>query len=93
MVKDSCKGEFLGLLVESSTPTATRRPPEESEILVAIEEADNGSGFRLTGEGLLTLDVWAWNAGKDGTSLAEAADGFTRPDGEIVFVEMSNLSD
>lgn len=92
VVKDSCKGEFLGLPVESSTPTATRRPPEESEILVAIGEADNGSGFRLTGEGLLTLDVCAWNAGKDGTSLAEAADGFTRPDGAIVFVEMSNLS-
>lgn len=57
-----------------------------------IGEADNGRGFLLTGEWLLTLEVCAWNAGKDGIPLEEAADGFTRVDGEMKFVETSNLS-
>ena len=81
-----------GSVVESSSPTATRRPPDESGIFVTIGEADNGSGFLLTGEGLLTLDVCAWNAENDGISLEGVANGFTRVDGAIGFVETAGTT-
>lgn len=50
---------------------ATTRPPEDKGSLVRIGEAEAGSGFRFTGEGmllLLRLDLWVWNAGREGMS-------------------------
>lgn len=95
--EDVCKDGLYALLATSSSPTATRRPPEESGILVITGEADSGSGFLLTGGWPLNLDVCAWNAVKDGTSLEGDVNGFTRVDEEYEFVELrgatSSLSD
>ncbi len=45
---------------------------------MTIGEAEAGRGFLRTGDGTLTLDVWAWNAEKDGTSMDGFAFGLER---------------
>lgn len=47
-------------------------------------DADAGKGFLLTGDEQLTLDVCAWNAEKDGTSMVDGvANGFKRAEERI----------
>lgn len=60
---------------------ATTRPPEDTGSLVRIGEAEGGSGFRFTGEGvllLLTLDDWVRNAEKEGMSTEGCPNCFKR---------------
>lgn len=61
----------------SSSPIATTRPPVDKGILCAMGDADAGKGFLLTGDEAFTLDVCAWNAEKDGTSMVDGV-GFKR---------------
>lgn len=54
------------------------RPPEGKGSLVMTGEAEGGRGFLRTGEGTLTLDVWAWNAENEGTLMDGIAEGLER---------------
>jgi hypothetical protein len=73
--------EAVGLSsVNSSSPMATTRPPEDTGTLVRIGEADGGNGFRFTGEGLLllTLDDRVRNAENEGMSTEGCPNCFKR---------------
>lgn len=71
---------------------ATTRPPEDKGSLVRIGEADAGKGFRFTGEGvllLLTLDLWVWNAEREGMSTEGYPNCFKRGSAGAEFVGMA----
>ena len=70
--------ERAGDSLDPSSPMATTRPPEDSGSLGMFGDAEDGRGFRLTGECRLTLDVYAWKAAKDGTSVDGVTGCFQR---------------
>lgn len=60
------------LISGSSSPTATTSPPEDKGCLgpePAEPEADEGRGFRRTGEAVLILEFCAWKEEKEGTLM------------------------
>lgn len=78
--------------VNSSSPIATTRPPEDRGDLVRIGDAEAGKGFRLTGEGVLlplALDAWVWNAEKEGMSTEGYPNCFQRGSGGAELVGMA----
>ena len=67
-----CTGWVLEALSGSSSPTATTSPPEDNGCLgpdAAEPEAEEGRGFRRTGEEVLIFEFWAWKEEKEGTSM------------------------
>lgn len=78
--KDGANGDDVSS--GSSSPTATTLPPlDRGGTLGDATEADGGRGFLRTGEGVLTVGVWVWNAEKDWTGTLAGIDGFKRGEG------------
>lgn len=68
----------------SSSPTATTSPPEDKGCLgpdPAEPAAEEGTGFRRTGEAVFIFEFWAWKEEKEGTLMVV---GFERA--RMVFV-------
>lgn len=76
LVEVGSQGTPGGCSAESSSPTATTFPPDDSGRGLGLAgEADGGRGFRRTGDDILALGACAWKAVKDGISTVEGIEG------------------
>lgn len=88
----SGKAEVARWSADSSCPIAITRPPEDKGDFVRIGEAEAGRGFRFTGGEVLpplALDVWVWNAEREGMSTEGYPNGFQRGSRGAEFVGMA----